>query len=355
MEKVMFVCQSLGNGGAERVVSVLTDELSETDYRVFILTMTKEKQAYNINENVEIIAPRKNYSAGVLGKLQRVKIIRDEIIKHKIDVVVAFSHYNAMFSVIASYGLPVRIIGSERNDPAQLKNRKILNSTRNILYKKLDCLVCQTDEAKAYFPNKIQEKTTIILNPISASIIDPYCGEREKKIVTFCRLEPQKNLRMLIDAFEMLYEEHPDYELNIYGEGSERENLLNYIRNKGLANVISIKPFCKDVHQKVKKAAIFALSSNYEGLSNSMIEAMALGIPTVVTDCPCGGARMVIENNKNGIMVVMDDPKAMYEAFKKIIVSPRFAKELSDNSVKIRDKLNCKKIAKQWKKAIDGQ
>ena len=354
MKKVMFVCQSLGNGGAERVVSVLTDELSEADYRVFILTMTKEKQVYNINENVEIVAPHKNYNAGILGKLQRVKIIRDEIIKHKIDVVVAFSHYNAMFSVIASYGLPVRIIGSERNDPAQLKNRKILNSTRNILYKKLDCLVCQTDEAKAYFPNKIQEKTTIILNPSSASIIDPYCGEKEKKIVTFCRLEPQKNLRMLIDAFEMLYEEYPDYELNIYGEGSERENLLNYIVSKGLVNVISIKPFCKDVHQKVMKATIFALPSNYEGLSNSMIEAMALGIPTVVTDCPCGGARMVIENNKNGIMVAVDDPKAMYEAFKKIIVSPKFAKELSNNGVKIRDKLNCKKIAKQWKKAIDG-
>ena len=354
MKKVMFVCQSLGNGGAERVVSVLTDELSEADYRVFILTMTKEKQVYNINENVEIVAPHKNYNAGILGKLQRVKIIRDEIIKHKIDVVVAFSHYNAMFSVIASYGLPVRIIGSERNDPAQLKNRKILNSTRNILYKKLDCLVCQTDEAKAYFPNKIQEKTTIILNPISASIIDPYCGEKEKKIVTFCRLEPQKNLRMLIDAFEMLYEEYPDYELNIYGEGSERENLLNYIVSKGLVNVISIKPFCKDVHQKVMKATIFALPSNYEGLSNSMIEAMALGIPTVVTDCPCGGARMVIENNKNGIMVAVEDPKAMYEAFKKIIVSPKFAKELSNNGVKIRDKLNCKKIAKQWKKAIDG-
>lgn len=354
MKKVMFVCQSLGNGGAEMVVSVLTDELSEADYRVFILTMTKEKQVYNINENVEIVAPHKNYNAGILGKLQRVKIIRDEIIKHKIDVVVAFSHYNAMFSVIASYGLPVRIIGSERNDPAQLKNRKILNSTRNILYKKLDCLVCQTDEAKAYFPNKIQEKTTIILNPISASIIDPYCGEKEKKIVTFCRLEPQKNLRMLIDAFEMLYEEYPDYELNIYGEGSERENLLNYIVSKGLVNVISIKPFCKDVHQKVMKATIFALPSNYEGLSNSMIEAMALGIPTVVTDCPCGGARMVIENNKNGIMVSVDDPKAMYEAFKKIIVSPKFAKELSNNGVKIRDKLNCKKIAKQWKKAIDG-
>lgn len=354
MKKVMFVCQSLGNGGAERVVSVLTDELSEADYRVLILTMTKEKQVYNINENVEIVAPHKNYNAGILGKLQRVKIIRDEIIKHKIDVVVAFSHYNAMFSVIASYGLPVRITGSERNDPAQLKNRKILNSTRNILYKKLDCLVCQTDEAKAYFPNKIQEKTTIILNPISASIIDPYCGEKEKKIVTFCRLEPQKNLRMLIDAFEMLYEEYPDYELNIYGEGSERENLLNYIVSKGLVNVISIKPFCKDVHQKVMKATIFALPSNYEGLSNSMIEAMALGIPTVVTDCPCGGARMVIENNKNGIMVAVDDPKAMYEAFKKIIVSPKFAKELSNNGVKIRDKLNCKKIAKQWKKAIDG-
>ena len=354
MKKVMFVCQSLGNGGAERVVSVLTDELSEADYRVFILTVTKEKQVYNINENVEIVAPHKNYNAGILGKLQRVKIIRDEIIKHKIDVVVAYSHYNAMFSVIASYGLPVRIIGSERNDPAQLKNRKILNSTRNILYKKLDCLVCQTDEAKAYFPNKIQEKTTIILNPISASIIDPYCGEKEKKIVTFCRLEPQKNLRMLIDAFEMLYEEYTDYELNIYGEGSERENLLNYIVSKGLVNVISIKPFCKDVHQKVMKATIFALPSNYEGLSNSMIEAMALGIPTVVTDCPCGGARMVIENNKNGIMVAVDDPKAMYEAFKKIIVSPKFAKELSNNGVKIRDKLNCKKIAKQWKKAIDG-
>lgn len=348
----MFVCQSLGNGGAERVVSVLANGLVENNYKIYVLAMSGKDISYEINNNVNVLfANRKR--EGIAGKIERIYIIRKAAIINQIDIIIAFSHYNAMFSVLASIGLKVKIIGSERNDPAQLANRKITNFLRIFLYYGLDVLVCQTNDAKNYFPKRIQEKTVVILNPISCNLPEPYKGEREKRIVSFSRLESQKNITMLIDAFEMFVKEYPEYKLEIYGNGREREMLVKYIDNKNLNNgKVCIKPFTSDIHKKVLKAKIFSLASNYEGLSNSMLEAMALGIPVVVTDCPCGGARMVISNMDNGILVSMKKPEEMYRSWKYLIMNKEIYESISTESVKIREILDANKILRQWEEIL---
>lgn len=353
MKKIMFVCQSLGSGGAERVVSVLSKALDKTEYQIFILAMNSREAAYSIEQTVRVLVPEKTIKGGNAGKLQRIATIRKEITRNNIDVVIAFSHYNAMFSVLAASGLKVRVIGSERNDPAQIQNRKVINILRNVLYSKLDCLVCQTNDAKAFFSDNIQKKSVIIMNPISDDLPAPFEGEREKRIVTFCRLDKQKNIPMLIDAFEKLYQKHAEYVLDIYGDGPEKENLIKYIEEKGLRSAIHLHPFCKDIHNQVRKASAFALSSNYEGLSNSMIEAMAIGLPTVVTDCPCGGAKMVIEDGVNGILVPVGDSDAMGSALLSVIEQPEYAKRLAEEGKIIRDILDSKVIANHWKRVID--
>lgn len=344
----MFVCQSLGNGGAERVVSVLSRALDKKLYKIYILAMTGTEVAYQLDPNVRILLPSSEIADGVRGKLQRIAAIRKHVRKEKIDTVIAFSHYNAMFAVLACMGLKVRIIGSERNDPAQIQDRKVLNTMRSILYRRLDCLVCQTNDAKAYFSEAIQRKSVIILNPITSGLPDPWTGERDHRIVTFCRLNAQKNLPMLIDAFEIFHRVHSDYQLEIYGNGEEKEKLEKLIRSKKLENAIYLHPFCRDIHSRVRSAAAFALSSDYEGLSNSMIEAMAIGLPVAVTDCPCGGARMVIEHGVNGLLVTVGDAQAMSQAISSIIDDHELAACLSGEAVKIRQKLDEKQIAEQW-------
>jgi glycosyltransferase involved in cell wall biosynthesis len=135
-------------------------------------------------------------------------------------------------------------------------------------------------------------------------------------------LEKQKNLLLLIDAFALLYKEHPEYNLAIYGDGSEKKHIETYITKMLLEDCISVYESIPNIHEKIIDCAMFISSSDYEGLSNSMIEAMALGLPCVVTDCPCGGARMMITSYENGILVPVGDIQTMYEAMKYIIENP---------------------------------
>lgn len=353
MERILFVCLALSNGGAERVVSVLSDSLINNGYEIYILPLTDREQTYAINENIHILKPDRT-KAGAIGKIYRILGIRKAIKQHKINTVIAFSHYNAMYSVLAAKGLSCRVIGSERNDPAQLDSRKALNWLRFKLYKKLDALVCQTNDAKDYFPGEIREKTVVILNPVSDTLPEPYPGERARRVVSFSRLEPQKNIPMLIDAFEIFHKSHSDFVMDIYGDGSQRDKLIGLAEERGLGNRIHFHSFTTDIHNAVLDAAMFALSSDYEGLSNSMIEAMGCGIPTIVTDCPCGGARMVIEDGVNGLLVPVGDSRKMAEAMARVADDRELADRLSKNGTMIRKKLDKREIAEQWKKVLKG-
>ncbi len=353
MKKLMFICQSLGNGGAERVVSVLSNCLKNR-YTVFVLAMAGKDKTYHVDDSVIVLSPSGMIRKGAMGKYQRIMTIREAIRENDIDTVIAFSHYNAMYSVIAGTGLKVKIIGSERNDPAQLDDRRFLCWLRLALYRKLDALVCQTEDAMGYFPIEIQKKACIIMNPLSQNLPAPYHGEREKRFVSFLRLEPQKNIPMLIDAFYRLHLDYPEYCLEIYGEGSEKDSIQKRITELRADPYIKIFPFEKDIHKRVLHATAFVLPSNYEGLSNSMLESMAIGLPVIVTDCPCGGARMAIENKKNGYLVPVGDTEELYRSMCHVIKSPDEARFVSENASFIRDKLSAPVIADQWMKIIDG-
>ncbi len=353
MKKIMFVCNGVSIGGAERVVSLLADSLIKDGNEVYLLAFLRAKESYKLNPNIKVIYADK-VKNDIKNKINRISAIRKNIILNNIDVVISFSHYNVISTVIASIGINVKIIGSERNDPAQINNRKFLKTLRDITYKKLDCLVCQTQDAKEYFSPKIQEKTKIILNPISDNLPLPYEGIRRKRIVSFLRFEPQKNIPMLIDAFKKLHMEYNDYVLELYGEGSEKENIINYVKDKNLTKCVNIYPFTTDIHKKVIDAEIFALASDYEGLSNSMLEAMAMGLPTIVTDCPCGGARMVIKNGINGYLVPVGDVEALYKRMKYLIQNKEHSEYISKNSIVIREELNKERIAKQWISVINN-
>ena len=221
-----------------------------------------------------------------------------------------------------------------------------------MLYKKSDCLVCQTPDAKAYFPKNIQKKTVIIPNPIKSDLPQPWKGTRRKEIVNFCRLNPQKNLRLLIDAFEDFSNTHPDFSLAIYGDGELHDSLQQYISEKGLENKVRLHPAVSDVHERIKDAYMFVSSSDFEGLSNSMLEAMAMGIPTICTDCPCGGAKMVIENGINGLLTPVGDKDELSAAMQQVADNSQIAHNIGKEALKIRSKLSTDIIVGEWRKII---
>lgn len=274
------------------------------------------------------------------------KLIKD----NNFDAIISFMYDINLTTIIASFGLKENLIISERNDPNKIG--RIQRIFVKHLYNNAKKLVCQTDDAKKWFPKKIQEKTVVIPNPIKPNLPTPWEGERRKEIVNFCRLTKQKNLKLLIDAFEQIHKEYNDYRLTIYGEGSERVELEDYIKKRGLENCAKIMHSEISIHDKIIKSKMFVSSSDYEGLSNSMLEAMAIGLPVICTDCPCGGAKMIINNNKNGILVPVGDINELYKAMKKVIEDKEFARAISKKSVEIRNRLDKNIICDRWIKLM---
>ena len=350
MKRIMFVCNRLGGGGAERVITILANEFTNKGYESRFCIFRGIDNAYEISPLITIIQLFEKNE--VASKIQKIKRLRHEIKAYRPDVIISFEYFVNMETIIAEYGLNSKVIISERNDPKRVGGKFPKSIIRNILYHFCDVLVCQTSDAKNYFPKKVQRKSTIILNPIMPNLPKRFTGIRKKEIVTFCRIEAQKNLKMMIDAFVLLNKEYPEYTLSIYGDGSKKQELIEYVKSIGYIGKVNFYGFANNIHSKIVDKAMFVSSSDYEGISNSMIEALGIGLPSVLTDCPCGGARMIIKHNENGVLVPVRDTKGLYKGMKRIIEDNEFSIKLSKNAEKIKDELNEKKICEEWIKII---
>ena len=200
----------------------------------------------------------------------------------------------------------------------------------------------------SFFHGEALRKGVVIPNPLNPALPEPYHGKRNKTIVSFCRMTPQKNLKLLVDTFSCVHEKYPDYRLEIYGEGESKEEIISYVSEKGLQPFVEIKPFDKTLHRKILDSCMFVSSSDYEGMSNSMLEALAIGLPAVCTDCPAGGARAIIQDHENGLLVPVRDVLALANAMNEVIEDPQLAQKLSENGAKIRDELNVEAIGRRW-------
>lgn len=349
---ILFISNEVANGGSGRVISVLANSFISKGYRVSIYSYNNRYEAYPMNTLVNQKFFKIRYKQKWINKLDRIRQLRKAFKENPGATIISFEYFVNMQTIIAGLGLKNKIIVSERNDPAQQDDRKIIKYMRSLLYCFADGLVCQVPDAKDYFPKAVQKKTVVIANPIVEGLPEPSRGERRKEIVNFGRLEKQKNLLLLIDAFALLQKEYPEYKLSLYGDGREKNRIETYVDQKHLRNCISLYGSTPDIHKKILDCAIFVSSSDYEGLSNSMLEAMALGLPCIVTDCPCGGARMMITSYKNGILVPVGDVKAIYEAMKYLIEDPDIAAAISQNAARVRFDLAAGKIITEWEQVI---
>jgi len=352
-KNIVVFMNSVGCGGAERVGCIVAEYLSEKDFDVSIVRMFDTDNDYHPNgiKHIHTLPYSKNkYLKIFLQTLDFVRYCK----KNDIDAVIVMGVGNKAIYYTNRILRDTKFILSERNDPvSQYSIDKVLGRRVNKYLEAADVVVFQTEDAKSYFCEAVQRKGVIIPNPIKDGLPMPFTGERKKEIVNFCRLSKQKNLPLLIDAFEKIHKEFPEYKLTIYGRGELKDELILYISKKGLESAVRILDFAENIHQKVLDAAMFVSSSDYEGISNSMIEAMAIGLPTICTDCPAGGAKMMIQDCENGLLVPVGDKEALYSAMKRLILDPSFANRLANNAVKIRERLNRDEICKKWIEIIN--
>lgn len=346
MKNLLFVTNSLIGGGSERVLAAVASELAGRGHRVSILSY-RDGDTYPLHPDIRVRTLHNEQDKG-----KRIAAIRRTVRELAPDCVIAFEYFVNMQAVLACLGLHTRLVISERNDPAREGGGFPKRYIRNFLYRFCDVLVCQTPDARDYFPGYVRRRAVLIPNPVKSDLPEPWQGERSKTVVNFCRLQPQKNLILLADAFALFRQTHPEYRLAVYGNGDGKEALQRHIREAGLEDRVDLYPSCPDVHRRILDAAMFVSSSDYEGLSNSMLEAMAIGLPTVCTDCPVGGARMVIRDGENGLLVPVGDREALAAAMCRVADDRALAETLSQNGRTLREKLSIGVIADEWERLI---
>lgn len=354
LKRIAFVLERLSNGGAERVTAALANCFANaSDVEVHVFTYVKELNEYGLSTNVTRHNMDNAHTTGLLGILQKSKYLHCDLNRIKPDYVISLATPRTSILLwMLNIKRNFRLILSERNDPNRYPKSNFLKMMRNIAYRYCEMVVFQTSEAKNYFSLDIQNKSVVIPNPITENLPERFRGTRRKSIVNFCRLEEQKNLKLLIYAFSLIKDSFPDYKLEIYGNGPLLEDLIKYSEELNVSNDVVFYGFSNNIHERIVDASIYVSSSNYEGMSNSMIEALALGIPTICTDCPIGGAKMLINSYENGILTPVGDSERLSEAMKVLLQDKSLMKKLSENGSQIRNKLDVKIIAQRWMSEI---
>lgn len=345
MKKIAIVAQGLSDGGAERVAAILANRFADEGNEVLFVAAYSPDKEYKLRNGIEYIYIESKAKNKLLKLTSRAIKINKIINKFNADVIISFI-INEM--IICNLRTKASIIYTLRIDPAHVM-RKTFNRVLCIFsYNRADKIVFQTPGARDYFSQKIRNKGAVIGNPLTRGL--PYWNKEEHKkiIISACRLTEQKNLKMLISAYSEFRKIHPDYLLKIYGNGPLKNDLIEYCRSIGIEKYVEFPGHSRKIHSIMAESAIFSLTSNFEGLSNSMLEALAIGLPTVCTDCPPGGASLYINDKVNGMLVPVGDVEELYNRFCLLADNESLCKVLSRESIKIREQLDEDIIMAKW-------
>lgn len=352
--KIIFYINTLGNGGAERVMSTLASYFAEQGNDVTLLNSFPVENEYVLNEKVrhEYIEEKKIEQNFIKRNASRIVKLRRIVKRESPDVIVSFMPEPNFRTAIACIGLKNKVVVSVRNDPKKENKNIVHKLISKFVIRKADAIVFQTQEAQDYFGRSIVNKSKIILNPIKSSIYNvEYAGQR-KNIVTAGRLAEQKNQQMLIEAFSRI-SNITEENLLIYGEGSKYAELHKKIEELGLENRAFLMGRSNNLHEEIKSAKIFVLPSDFEGLPNALMEAMALGLPCISTDCPCGGPRMIIADGENGILIPVGDVGALEEKMRYLLrASDGERNALGKNARKTAEMFKADIVCKTWEQYI---
>lgn len=361
MNKILFHLNCLEHGGAERVVSNLANQFAREGYEVIVVTEWEGEEEYQLDERVKRVHVGLKESdekrSRISKAFRRFFYLRKYILQEKPDITLAFAQKAIYRALGATLFTKEKVIIAVRTDPVGHYDQLVDKIMIPILFPHAAGAVFQTEGQRDFFPKYIQEKSTIILNPLHDKYIEAKLPEsRVKTVVHSGRIVDFKNQDMLIRAFAKVHEKHPEYDLKIYGGDSfdgTMQVLLKAIKECNAADYVKLMGNSDNLDKELANGALYAFSSDWEGLPNALLEAMALGLPVVATDCPCGGPRTVIQNEVNGLLVPIKNPKALEDGINRLIENPEFAEALGREAKKICEQLNGPAIIEQWRKYIE--
>lgn len=356
---LLFYINSIHEGGAQRVMLQLAGRFAAAGWRVLLVTSFVDAWEYPVPPGVERLSLEKEQAAqsALKRNLSRIRSLRVLLREYRPAALISFMGEPNFRAVLAARGLPVKTVVSVRNDPDKEYAGRVFRFVGKHILPLADGCVFQTEQAKAWFPEALQRKSAVIMNQVSAAFYDRPKTQERSEIAAVGRLSAQKNHTLLIRAFSRL----PDAgeRLVIYGEGELRPELEALVEKLGLSGRVLLPGQCDDVPQVLGGAKLFVLPSDYEGMPNALLEAMALGLPCIATDCPCGGPASVIRSGENGLLVPVGDEDALGRAMAELLSDEDERRRLAENAKQTAEGFRPEAVFRQWeayiRSVIDGK
>ena len=345
-KKILFVSGSLERGGAQRVMTLLADDYAKRGWETHLVVLLDNKTGYATSGNIVIhdIVRRGNR---VKNAPKWIKDIRNILLEVNPDVVVSFVGRINVMTLLAARKTGIPVLISERNDPIHDRRSKPEQWLCKKFYSKADKVVFQTKYQARHYEKQCGKNSVIIGNPISAPV---YEGEHKKRdIICVGKLMDQKNHPMMIRAFARLADQYPQKQVYIYGDGSKHDELQKLIDDLNMSSRIHLCGNSERIFEIMREYQYFVMCSDYEGLSNALLEAMMSGMVCITT--AWNGVEEIIVDGDNGYLVPVGNENALVDKLRTVLDNDNSA--IACKSIETAKRFASDNIMSIWRDAID--
>lgn len=360
--KIVFVIHSLNAGGAERVASMLANYWSGIGHQVSIITQTDVNNDFYylsdvvVRKSINMDEESKSIVDAIYKNTKRLVLLRKILRRENPDIVIAMMTNSIVYAVIAGIGQAYPIIGSERNHPSSLPISRVWKILRRMTYPRLAGMVAQTSKIaewlKKHAPNP---EIRVIANPVKLPIpnINPIVEPRsiisnDKRILLAVgRLASQKAFDRLISAFSEIESRHLDWVLVIVGSGTLKVELEQLIDKYGLSHKVYLVGSVGNIGDWYSHADAYVMSSEFEGFPNTLLEAMAHGLPCISTDCDTGPSDL-IDHGVNGLLVDNRSKDSLVAGLNKILDDKELRNRIGLAARDVNNLYSLESISSQW-------
>lgn len=360
MKNIVFITNSLGFGGAEKMLTFVANSLSLRGHKCAIINLNTIPNY--VNAHMQIIEKNvKVYTLENIGignkNVFRIRKIKQIASEFNAEVLVGFTGFPNMYAKIVGLVLGIPSIMSERGDPKRTKANSIIKEKiSKFIINQSTGGVFQTEGAMDYYGRGLRRRSIVIPNPvfIKGTVPKRLTDERLKTVVSVGRFDnEQKRYDIMLKSFALFSKYHPDYILKLYGNGPDLSLIKDWARKYGILNKVEFMGVSENPMKDIVNDGMFIITSDYEGISNALLEAMAIGLPCVSTDHTPGGARLLIKDHENGLLVPVRDAYAIASAMSEFVTNHDLAEKCGENATKVLQRFAPDKIAEMWEQYIE--
>lgn len=361
--RLLIYIHSLENGGAERVVANLANYWASIGWELTLVTVAaRSSDFYVLDPAVERVAldladTRPNLVAGIVRTVRRVRALRRVLRTVRPDIALSAMHTANVVLAAAARGLPgLRTFGSEHNFPPRAPMGTLWETMRRHAYGRLSAVVALTQECAHWLNLNTAARSLVVIPnavtwplPAQAPCVDPSqcCAPGRRILLGVGRLSAEKNFAALVGAFGQLASRHPAWDLVILGEGPERAALEAQVRDAGLPDRIFLPGRVGNPGEWYSHAALYGMTSDFEGFPNTLLEAMACGLPAVSFDCDTG-PRDIIRHGLDGLLVPAGQAAQFGAALDLLMGDDALRRAFASRAIQVRERFSMPKVAAMW-------